>query len=194
MTKGETRHFIRQKRGQLEKAWIAEASRAAQERLAGLPVFERASAVFCYLALEREVQTAWLIDECLRTGKTVGVPCRKAEGGPYAVAGLGGDTETLSGPFGLREPVAPHWLRVETIELVVVPGVAFDASGGRVGHGGGHYDRLLAGVGTGGRMDAEKVGLAFEFQLMGRVEKTRHDIDMDWVVTERRAVRCRELP
>jgi len=191
VTKDEVRHFIRRRRQALETAWIAEASRAAQERLVAMPAFEVASVVFCYLALEREVQTGWFIEECWRLGKTVGVPCRREDRGCYAVALLERDTGLRAGKFGLREPEASRWVPAGAIDLAVVPGLAFDASGGRVGHGGGHYDRLLAGAGESVGDSAVKVGLAFEFQLMGRVETTRLDVDMDWVVTEMRCVRCR---
>jgi 5-formyltetrahydrofolate cyclo-ligase len=190
VTKEAARHLVRKKRASLEPDWIAEASRSAQERLAALPAFGGASVVFCYLALEREVQTAWFVAECLRLGKTVGVPCRHETDGDYAVACLEDDTELRTVSLGLREPVAPRWIPVDRIDLAVVPGVAFDLHGGRVGHGAGHYDRLLGGRDAGRAMAATKVGLTFEFQLMGRVDTARHDVDMDWVVTEERRVRC----
>ncbi len=190
MTKDAARHLTRQRRAALETAWVAESSRAAQERLASLPAFAGASVVFCYLALQGEVQTAWLVAECLRLGKTVGVPCRGGADGGYGVACLEVDTVLRRGPFGLREPAAPRWIPVGDIDLAVVPGLAFDLCGGRVGHGGGHYDRLLGGEAADVAMTALKAGLAFEFQLVDRVETNRFDVDMDWVVTEERCVRC----
>ena len=72
------------------------------------------------------------------------------------------------------------------MDLVVAPGLAFDRNGGRLGHGGGHYDRLLAGMAM---HHAFKVGLALECQLVGHVPMNRRDIRMNAVVTDRAVYR-----
>jgi 5-formyltetrahydrofolate cyclo-ligase len=85
------------------------------------------------------------------------------------------------GRHGIPEPVAPDWTHPEIIELAIIPGLAFDRRGDRLGHGAGHYDRLLAQAPL---KSALKIGLAFAFQLREFVPATARDVAMDGVVTE----------
>jgi 5-formyltetrahydrofolate cyclo-ligase len=87
--------------------------------------------------------------------------------------------ELASGRFGLREP-AGEAIAIEKVDMFVVPGVAFDREGGRLGWGRGHYDATLAMA----RPDAVRVGLAFECQVVEKVEREAHDAPMHVIVTE----------
>ena len=120
-----------------------------------------------------------------RDGKAVCVPAHRAEDGRYAMAALAPDAARGAGPAGIVEPAFKEWILLETVDLVVVPGVAFDPAGGRVGRGAGHYDRLLAGAGRA----CARVGLAFEFQVLAGVPTSGHDVGMDVIVTEQRTLR-----
>jgi 5-formyltetrahydrofolate cyclo-ligase len=95
-----------------------------------------------------------------------------------------------AGPFGLREPraTAPE-VDVAEIDLMLVPGLAFDRAGRRLGYGGGYYDEAARRVRTGGR--GLLVGLAYDFQLVDRCPAGAADVDVDCVVTDREIVRCR---
>jgi 5,10-methenyltetrahydrofolate synthetase len=98
------------------------------------------------------------------------------------------DRDLVPGVFGIREPVpsACEPAALGTVDFVLVPGVAFDARGGRIGHGAGYYDRLLAGAGPGARL----VAAAFEVQIVDAVPMEPHDRRLDLVVTERHAYRA----
>jgi len=96
----------------------------------------------------------------------------------YALAWLGAGVKLRPGRMGILEPAPAQWAEPAAVGAVLVPGVAFDRSGGRLGRGGGYYDRLLRGL------RAVKVGVAFEAQLVGVVPAGPTDQRVDWVVTE----------
>ena len=86
------------------------------------------------------------------------------------------------GRWSVPEPAAPRWVAAEDVDLALVPGLAFDAAGGRLGHGGGYYDRLLARAEP---RIACRAGIAWACQIVDRVPTGPHDVRMDWVVTEK---------
>lgn len=96
----------------------------------------------------------------------------------------------MPGAFGILEPSAAHGaVRLEAlheIDLIIVPGLAFDRKGHRLGYGGGYYDRLLA------ELDATKMALAFAAQIVEAVPAEAHDERVDFVVTEEEIIACRE--
>ncbi len=167
-------------------------SRRILDRVMALPDFGRAGTVATYVGVKSEVTTANLLRAAMSVGARIAVPCR--EGGDlalYAIEMLG---ELEEASFGLREPAArvradpDRRVAPETVDLLVVPGVAFDRRGGRIGYGRGYYDRLLARC----RPDALRVGLAFECQLVEAIPMGPADQPMDLVVTEADVYRVSE--
>ncbi len=167
-------------------------SRRILDRVMALPDFGRAGTVATYVGVKSEVTTANLLRAAMSVGTRTAVPCR--EGGDlalYAIEMLG---ELEEAGFGLREPAArvradpDRRVAPETVDLLVVPGVAFDRRGGRIGYGRGYYDRLLARC----RPDAPRVGLAFECQLVEAIPMGPADQPMDLVVTEADVYRVSE--
>jgi len=98
------------------------------------------------------------------------------------------DAPSVPGPFGIPQPARPRWISARQIDLVIVPGLAFDRLGDRLGRGGGHYDRLLAGC----RCPA--IGIAPDAFLLDRLPAEPHDRRMDGIVTDRRTLRARPRP
>lgn len=86
------------------------------------------------------------------------------------------------GAFNIEEPDGAETTPVEDIEVIIVPGVAYDRNGHRVGRGKGYYDRLLASS------RALKIGIGYDFQLIDEIESDTHDIDMDIIVTDNRCI------
>lgn len=168
------------RRSALGPECAAAASRTAQANLIGLPEFEAAGTVCCYLAMRGEVETGAVIDACLRAGKRVLVPAWDPRRCEYGLARLDASVRVAAGRAGVPEPVAPEWVWAGP-DLFVVPGVAFDACGVRLGRGGGHYDRLLSSPCAAA---AFRAGLAFQCQIVDRVPAGARDVPMDAVVTE----------
>lgn len=88
------------------------------------------------------------------------------------------------GAFNIEEPDGDDTIDMSQIDMVVVPAVAYDRAGNRIGRGKGYYDRLLQGL------KALTVGLAYDFQLVDDIESEPHDVRVDYIVTDRRAIAC----
>lgn len=186
-TKDEFRDVIRERRRGLDAAWINENSDAIERRVAELNEFRKASMVAAYVAMPGEVRSDAIIERCWREQKGVCVPAYQAETGRYGFVKLERESRMVTGPSKILEPEDKSWIPVDDMELVLVPGLAFDSSGGRVGHGRGHYDRILEQARAGTPF---KMALAFEFQMFERVPIDPSDVRMDVVVTEKRVIRA----
>jgi 5-formyltetrahydrofolate cyclo-ligase len=171
-------------------AWpAAERAAAAQAivgRILALPSFAAARVVLATLPFRSEWDTLPLVRAALAAGKTVVVP--RVDAGArllvlHAIRDLA--TDVAPGHWGIAEPL-PHCPVVapDAIDWVLVPGVAFDAAGGRLGYGGGYYDRLLPLVARG----VPRVAGAFALQLVARVPAAAHDLKVDTIVTERQTI------
>lgn len=185
-TKADIRRAIRERRAQLERAWVRRASEQIQRRVLALAEWAAARQVFCYLATPLEVQTGALLEACRRAGKQAWVPAWRPDTARYECVRFDPGLALVPGRHGIREPAKPAWEVPEPCELAIAPGLAFDRHGGRIGHGGGHYDRLLAQKPF---LCSCKIGLAFAFQIRDAVPATARDAAMDVVVTEARVFR-----
>jgi len=174
-------------RDALDADWRAQASRELCERIAGLPSFAEARTVLLTAPFRSEWNAEPLIDLALAQGKTVALPrvieparmlelCRVADAARDIVVGWRGIPEPAS-DCGLVDLTDVDW--------VLVPGVAFDRDGARLGYGGGYYDRLLPLLPA----RAPRVAGAFFAQIVDEVPRAPHDITMDVVVTERGVLR-----
>jgi 5-formyltetrahydrofolate cyclo-ligase len=171
-------------RMRLPPAARAAASRALAGRVASLPAFAAAGTVALYPAMGAEADPAEVARRALAAGKRLAWP-RLEPGGLRLAFAACAPEDLVPGPAGTREPppgAAP--VPLEEIDLLLVPGVAFDARGQRLGRGRGHYDATLAAL----PRRSARVGLAFETQLVPEVPREAHDAPLDAVVTERRVV------
>ncbi|HET8733869.1 MAG TPA: 5-formyltetrahydrofolate cyclo-ligase [Anaeromyxobacteraceae bacterium] len=184
--KGALRERMRAARSALDPAVRASASRAIAARVAVLPAWTAARTVALYAAMGAEVETAELARLAEADGKRVAWPrlAGAERAMEFAIASPG---DLVPGPAKAPEPPpgSPVVSPAE-IDLILVPGLAFDEAGGRLGRGRGHYDATLAGM----RPGAARVGIAFECQVVERVPSEPHDVALDAVVTESR-VRAR---
>lgn len=182
--KAVARQAAQRVRNKLSFEWIAEASGRAQQRLLELPEFQHARVVALYRALPREVSTDALVAACRASGKTVLLPAWNKERGAYGLARWDEGTPLRAGMYGIEEPVERVWVSAADVDFMVVTCLAFDVYGFRLGHGGGHFDRLLAEVrGT-------KACLAFECQKLTAVPVEPHDVQVDIIATEKALYRA----
>lgn len=165
-----------------------ERSRAIARRLFALPVWTEAAAVHAYVGVEDEVRTRVVIREALAAGKRVACPKVSWRPRTLEVLEIGSLEELVESERGLLEPDPDRARRVErdeTFDLALVPGIAFDRAGNRIGYGAGFYDRFLA------RTEAEKVALAFSLQIVEVIPTERHDVPVDRIVTENETIDVR---
>lgn len=171
------RHSVLLARRELTDDQRRAASRAAVERLVRLPEVWRAGVVALYVATAEEIDPAGAVpllrDRSIRTL----FPRVRGESLDLAEAT---DPHALPGGFrGIREPTGPA-IDPGIVDVAILPGVAFDLDGGRLGQGGGHYDRLLPAMPE----DTIRIGLGFSCQVVPRVPREDHDALVDIVVTD----------
>ena len=156
------------------------ASEVIQRRLMTQDWWASAFQVGIYCATANEPATEGLIADLLGRGARVAVPVQ--HGNAYRWGWVEAGTRWRKGAHGIREPAQSPAAASADLRVMVVPGLAFDAQGGRLGHGRGHFDRLLADSA------ALKVGLCCENRLVESVPMEPHDIRMDVVATEKRMI------
>ncbi len=150
-----------------------EKSEAICEKAFRLPALQAARNVMLYISAKSEVNTALLIALLLKEGKSVCAPrvLSKADMEAAYIDGTG----FKKGSFGIWEPLGP---RAEKIDFIVVPGVAFDDKGNRLGYGKGYYDRFLT------KHPAPTLGLGYSCQIHSELPVAPHDKPLDMILTE----------
>lgn len=170
-------------RRRITPAEVLDASLRAQKLCMGLSQFSKAQVVALYSAIQNEIGTDLLMAEALHAGKTVLFPAVRGHGIEFRQ--LRDPAEMLCGSFGICEPPASSKIYPpEAIDFILVPGVAFDLAGKRIGYGKGYYDRTLHELEGSGRM----AGLCYDFQLLESIAGAPHDVQMDMVITDQRVV------
>ena len=141
-------------------------------------VFKQAKIVMFYIAFGGEVNTEEMIREAKKIGKLVCVPvCRKDKETMYPAI-LEDRAKLKKGPYGVLEPVAQTQVKPENLDLIIVPGLAFDKKGNRLGRGKGCYDRFLCSLSE----KTSSIGLAFDFQILPLVPTTCYDVSVKKVI------------
>ena len=189
--KNKIRDRILRDRESLPSERIAAKSRAIAERLFGLAEFTAAGTVMFYVSQRSEVGTRRMIEDVLQSGRKVAVPVTVPEGRKLIpVLIRDPDRELSPGSQGILEPDPGNGRAIDPaeIDLIVLPGVAFDLRGNRLGRGKAYYDNFLKMV----RKGALKVALAFERQIVENIPPAPHDVPVDKIVTEKRVIDCKE--
>jgi len=162
-------------------------SEKLRARLREQPFFGSAGLILFFAPLPCEIDVWPLLEESLAAGKIVALPRFDPASQSY-IAGRVQDLkeEIVTGRFHIREPAAGCVaIPPENLDLVLVPGVAFDWNGRRLGRGGGFYDRLLRNV------RGEKIGIAFDEQIVEEIPAEPHDARMNFVLTPTRRAAAR---
>ncbi|MCK4244837.1 MAG: 5-formyltetrahydrofolate cyclo-ligase [Candidatus Omnitrophica bacterium] len=163
-----------------------EKSKAIKERLFTFFEFKTAKIILLYAAKGSEVETKEMLQEALSSGKKVGLPITKGE--DLLFSQILQFKELSPSTFGILEPKKKYRpLSIERVDLVIVPGIAFDTKGNRIGFGGGFYDRFLSKI----PKRILKIGLVFELQVISEsLPSHRRDVAVDKIITEKRVIDC----
>jgi 5-formyltetrahydrofolate cyclo-ligase len=190
ITKTCLRRHVAAQRAALSASAILQKSAAIAEHVMALAPFCNSQTPMVYLALAQEVQTWRLIEYARQQRKRVAVPV--VRGGTLVAVELPTEAAQLHrGAYGILEPQCPTTVvHPEDIDCVLVPGLAFDRQGGRVGFGRGYYDRFLGQLPA----TARYCGLAFRLQIVSHVPQMPYDICMHYVVTEEGIISCLSAP
>jgi len=197
--KRKLRQEFLKKRNSLSRDEIDFKSEKIEKVLFALPEFQRAKTVMFYVSFCSEVETEKMIRNALNLRRRVVVPA--VEGGKIVVSEIKNFKKELTkGSFGIREPKKEFRRRVDQkdIDLVIVPGVAFDKTGGRLGYGRGYYDRFLRSksirLRRGYSHQCALIGLAFDLQITEKIPLVEKDVKVDKIVTEIGIINCKKSP
>lgn len=187
VVKREIRKKILSIRDSLSEEDIDKYSFLIKENFFSLPEVKKAQNFFIFVNFRSEVKTIPIINELINKDKKIIVPYSDIENKRLILCYINSISELKIGNYGILEPDINNSRRADLkdIDLAVIPGSAFDESGGRVGYGGGFYDRVIPDL----RSDVPKIALAFDFQVIEKVPMGYYDKRMDIIVTERRILR-----
>ncbi len=184
--KSELRRMLRERDRRVGSEERAVAGELICRLFATVSGWESRRTILFFAPLSTEPDIRPLIIRALAEGKTVLLPRFDPEAETYRPARIGAWPDDLvKGRFGVMEPGEDcGFVGFDTIELTLVPGVAFDGRGRRLGHGAGYYDRILA------EASGERAGIAFDWQMVEEAPSEAHDAAMDWIVTQSGYVVC----
>lgn len=175
MDKTELRREIRARKRAMTEAEIEERSaRLARLFFASL-AYQNAKTIYGYLPYNQEVRTVPMLERALKDGKKVAVP--KVYGEEMKFLYLDDLTAVAKGYAGIPEPIADEPVAHDETALVLMPGLAFDPQGHRIGYGGGFYDKFLAA-----EPNHPTLALCYEFQMLPKLDVEDHDIPVDTVL------------
>ena len=183
--KNHIKESILEKRNSLSKEEIITKSEKIENKLLNLEHFKKSKTIMFFVSFNSEVDTHSMIKKSFQN-KTVVVPkVVQHEIQPSVIIDF--DNLMPSGKFEILEPIEVMKIANKNIDLVLVPGIAFDKKGHRIGYGFGYYDKFLKKV-----PKAIKIGLCFDFQVADEIPHEEHDVPVDFIVTEERVLECRK--
>ena len=175
MNKKELRQEIREKKRRMTDAEINDRSQKLSELFLQSQAYRDAQTIYGYLPYNQEVRTVPMLEQALRDGKAVAVP--KVYGDEMRFILINNLSLVEKGYAGIPEPIADGPVAQDPHALVLMPGLAFDPQGHRIGYGGGFYDRFLAS-----EPEHPTLALCYDFQMLTHLETEEFDIPVDTVL------------
>ena len=189
MTKEEIRLKMREKRHAVTDEERRATGKAISENVMGdtIRLLLRAWRACVYLSTKNEIPTRYIVRAFWEAGREVCVPAWSKNDEVYKLYAFGPHTKLITGHNGIREPDVRIPVFPWDVDAFILPGLAFDTCGGRLGFGAGHYDGILAKAAR----TAPKIALCYDWQVLDEsLPQEEHDIPMDWVVTDIRVINC----
>ena len=175
MNKQELRTMIRQKKRAMTETEIEQKSAELGRMLTQSDAYRNAKVIYGYLPYNQEVRTIPMLEQALRDGKRVAVP--KVYGDEMRFIYISNLEGLENSEMGIPEPAADEPVAEDPTALVLMPGLAFDPQGHRIGYGGGFYDKYLAA-----EPEHPTVALCYAFQMLPQLETDPFDIPVDLVL------------
>lgn len=184
--KKEIRKANKIKRSTMDKTEVFEKSSKACKVFLESDLYKNAKVIMLYMPLGNETDTTDIIKQSFTDGKKLILPVTDEKTGEITPCYFEKDSEFSQGAFSVKEPCVKDVADALDIDVVIVPGIAFDKSGARVGFGKGCYDRFLI------KADAVKIGFCYEFQLYDKIPSEEYDVKMDYIITESGIINCKK--
>jgi len=178
LTKGQIRSKILLKLKTQKEEDRNRKSNVIRDKLLRNKVFKKAKVVMFYIPFGGEVNTEEMIREAKKIGKLICIPICKKDKETMQPAIFEDHAKLKKGPYGVLEPVREAFVKPQDLDLVLVPGVAFDKKGNRLGRGKGCYDRFLNKLSK----NTTSIGLAFDFQILPLIPTTSRDVSVKEII------------
>ena len=175
MDKKELRRMIREQKRAMTEEMIVEKSEKLGQLFAESELYKNAKSIYGYLPYNQEVRTVAMLEQAMKDGKRVAVP--KCYGDEMRFLWMDDLSKVEKGYANIPEPIADEPIADDPTALVLMPGLAFDPQGHRIGYGGGFYDKFLAGEPT-----HPTLALCYDFQMLEYLETEAHDLPVDVVL------------
>ena len=175
MDKPALRQYIRTLKQQMTEAEIDQKSQLLCSMLLDSDLYRNAKSIYGYMNYNQEVRTQDLLKQAMRDGKRVAIP--KCYGKEMRFIWIDDLSQTVKSSCGIPEPIHDTPVADDSTALVLLPGIAFDATGHRIGYGGGYYDKFLAV-----EPNHPSVALCYDFQLLKQLPTDEYDIPADLVL------------
>ena len=160
-----------------------------KEKLINMNFFKQAENIFIYVGFGSEINTADFIKDFLKMGKRIFIPRTNIEERTMEAVEISSLNNLVKDKYGILEPAKEIKAAGKLdLDLIILPGVVFDTLGGRIGYGGGYYDKYLENLGE----KISKAALCYDFQLIDKVPIEEHDIKADCIITEKRIITLKQ--
>ena len=186
MTKTEMRKLYKEKRASLTSSAVSQLSEKIQDAFLASDLYKNARQIMLYMPIKNEVCTKKIIDAAKACEKMLVFPSTDPKTFEITPVLWDKECEFSQGTFSVEVPTLTKIADMTKSDVIVVPGIAFDKSGNRIGFGKGCYDRLLA------TSPAIKVGFCYDFQIARIIPADETDIKMDYLLCESGWVKCKE--
>lgn len=161
-----------------------------KEKFLNSDYYKKAKNIFIYISYGSEIDTKEIINYALDDGKTIFVPRTEFETKLMDAVKITSLNNMTEDRYGILEPSKEEpYIQPDQLDLIVVPGVAFDKEGGRTGYGAGYYDRYFKKISKERAGEIKKVALAYDFQVIDNVPIDEQDVRIDCVITEKKIIR-----
>jgi len=185
--KDKLRRELIKLKNNLSKSELLEKSNIIKKRLFEMNEFKQASTILFYISYDNEVHTHNMIKESMSNRKKIIVPITDKDNKKLLLSELKNWNDLSHGAYNILEPRKECIIEVslDSIDLILVPGIGFDKHGHRIGHGGGYYDKLLENA------TAQSIGLAFHLQVLDKIYVEKHDVSIHKIITEKEIIYCK---
>jgi len=190
-TKAEIRQEMRAKRKEIAQEKRLEAGQEIAKKLveSEIRLLLQAWKVAIYLSMSHEIPTRYIVRSIWEAGREVVVPYWSTTQEIYQLTLMKPMAKLITGKMGIREPQARIPVSPVEVDTFILPGLAFDLQGGRLGYGAGIYDTILSKA----RKSAPKIAICYDWQVLDEpIPLEPHDVRMDYLVTEKRVINCKK--
>ena len=177
--KNELRKIYKLKRREMTVEEVEVKSKKACRYFLESDFYKNAKTIMLYMPLGNETDTTDIINRAFTDGKKVAFPVTDEASGDITPCYATAQTQFSKGGFSVREPDVTVGANAKDFDIIIVPGIAFDVQGNRIGFGKGCYDKLLV------KTNALKVGFCYDLQICDNIPTEEFDIKMDYIITEK---------